>query len=87
VARRVRRGAGAGRRVKKRLLYVHSRKASFVAIDRAILAERFEIEDLYQPGRWPNPLKIVIPAPSRDPGALNSFCCTAHHVRNDGPQQ
>jgi glycosyltransferase involved in cell wall biosynthesis len=43
----------------KRLLFVHSRKASFVAIDRAILAERFEIEDLYQPGRWPNPLKIV----------------------------
>jgi glycosyltransferase involved in cell wall biosynthesis len=43
----------------KRLLYVHSRKASFVAIDRAILAERFEIDDLYQPGRWPNPLKIV----------------------------
>ena len=42
-----------------RLLYVHSRKASFVAIDREILAERFEIEDLYQPGRWPNPLKIL----------------------------
>jgi glycosyltransferase involved in cell wall biosynthesis len=37
-----------------RLLYVHSRKASFVAIDREILAERFEIEDLYQPGRVPN---------------------------------
>jgi glycosyltransferase involved in cell wall biosynthesis len=43
----------------KRLLYVHSRKASFVAIDRAILAERYEVEDLYQPGRWPNPLKVV----------------------------
>ncbi len=43
----------------KRLLYVHSRKASFVAIDRAILAERFEIEDLYQPGRWPNPVRVV----------------------------
>ncbi len=42
-----------------RLLFVHSRKASFIAIDRDILAERFEIEDLYQPGRWPNPLKIV----------------------------
>lgn len=42
-----------------RLLYVHSRKASFVAIDRAILAERFEIDDLYQPGRWPNPIAIV----------------------------
>ena len=42
-----------------RLLYVHSRKASFIAIDRDILAERFEIEDLYQPGRWPNPVKVV----------------------------
>jgi glycosyltransferase involved in cell wall biosynthesis len=42
-----------------RLLYVHSRKASFVAIDREILAERFEIEDLYQPGRVPNPVKVL----------------------------
>jgi glycosyltransferase involved in cell wall biosynthesis len=42
-----------------RLLYVHSRKASFVAIDREILAERFEIEDLYQPGRVPNVAKVV----------------------------
>jgi glycosyltransferase involved in cell wall biosynthesis len=45
--------------VTKRLLYVHSRKASFVAIDRDILAERFEIDDLYQPGHWPNPLAVV----------------------------
>jgi glycosyltransferase involved in cell wall biosynthesis len=43
----------------KRILYVHSRKASFVAIDRAILAERYEVEDLYQPGRWPNLLKVI----------------------------
>jgi glycosyltransferase involved in cell wall biosynthesis len=42
-----------------RLLYVHSRKASFVAIDRALLEERHELEDLYQPGRWPNPLKVL----------------------------
>ena len=42
-----------------RLLYVHSRKASFVAIDRAILAERFEVEDLYQPDRVPNPVKVI----------------------------
>jgi glycosyltransferase involved in cell wall biosynthesis len=38
---------------------VHSRKASFVAIDREILAERYEIEDLYQPGRWPNPVRVI----------------------------
>jgi glycosyltransferase involved in cell wall biosynthesis len=43
----------------KRLLYVHSRKASFVAIDREILAERYAIEDLYQPGRLPNPVEVV----------------------------
>jgi glycosyltransferase involved in cell wall biosynthesis len=45
--------------VKQRILYVHSRKASFVAIDREILAERYEIEDLYQPGRSPNPLAVI----------------------------
>ena len=45
--------------MKPRVLYVHSRKASFVAIDRAILAEEYEIEDLYQPGRVPNVLKVV----------------------------
>jgi glycosyltransferase involved in cell wall biosynthesis len=43
----------------KRLLFVHSRKASFVAIDREILAERYAIEDLYQPGRVPNPLEVI----------------------------
>ena len=42
-----------------RVLYVHSRKASFVAIDRDILAERHDVEDLFQPGRWPNPLRVV----------------------------
>jgi glycosyltransferase involved in cell wall biosynthesis len=43
----------------KRVLFVHNAKASFVAIDRAILAERYAIEDLYQPGRWPNPVRVV----------------------------
>jgi glycosyltransferase involved in cell wall biosynthesis len=42
-----------------RLLFVHNSKASFVAIDREILAERYEIEDLYQPGRVPNPIAVV----------------------------
>jgi glycosyltransferase involved in cell wall biosynthesis len=44
---------------RRRILYVHSRKASFVAIDRDILAERFEVEDLYQPGRPPNLAKVL----------------------------
>jgi glycosyltransferase involved in cell wall biosynthesis len=43
----------------KRILYVHSRKASFVEIDRQILAARYELEDLYQPGRLPNPIKVI----------------------------
>ena len=38
---------------------MHSRKASFVAIDRAILAEEWEVEDLYQPGRLPNLPKLI----------------------------
>jgi glycosyltransferase involved in cell wall biosynthesis len=42
-----------------RVLFVHSRKASFVAIDREILAERYEVEDLYQPGRWPDPAAVI----------------------------
>jgi glycosyltransferase involved in cell wall biosynthesis len=44
---------------RKRILYVRNSRASFVEIDREILAERYEIEDLYQPGRWPNPIAIV----------------------------
>lgn len=42
-----------------RVLYVHSRRASFVAIDREILAERYELEDLYQPGRLPDSVAVV----------------------------
>jgi glycosyltransferase involved in cell wall biosynthesis len=42
-----------------RILYVHSRKASFVAIDREILAERYEVEDWYQPGRVPDLLRLI----------------------------
>jgi glycosyltransferase involved in cell wall biosynthesis len=43
----------------RRLLFVHNTKASFVAIDRQILAERYAIEDLYQPGRLPPPWRVV----------------------------
>jgi glycosyltransferase involved in cell wall biosynthesis len=42
-----------------RVLFVHSRKASFVEIDREILAERYEIEDLYQAGRLANPIAVI----------------------------
>lgn len=42
-----------------RILYVHSRRASFVAIDRELLEERWEVEDYYQPGRVPNLLELI----------------------------
>jgi glycosyltransferase involved in cell wall biosynthesis len=45
--------------MRKRVLYVHSRKASFVAIDREILAERYELRDWYQPGRVPNIFGLI----------------------------
>jgi glycosyltransferase involved in cell wall biosynthesis len=42
-----------------RVLYVHSRKTTFTDIDRAALAERFEIIDHYQPGQRPRPLELL----------------------------
>jgi glycosyltransferase involved in cell wall biosynthesis len=47
--------------VPARILFAHSRKATFVAIDRAFLAERYEVHDWYQPGRVPN-LPALVPA-------------------------
>ena len=42
-----------------RVLYVHSRNTTFTDIDRAALAERFEIIDHYQPGQRPRPLELI----------------------------
>ena len=42
-----------------RVLFVHNSKASFVEIDRGILASSYQIDDLYQAGRWPNPVAVV----------------------------
>ena len=42
-----------------RVLFVHSRKARFVEIDRELLARRWQVEDWYQPGRWANPLAVL----------------------------
>jgi glycosyltransferase involved in cell wall biosynthesis len=71
MAPRVHRRARAGPGVT-RILFVHSRKASFVAIDRDILAERYEVEDWYQPGRLPN-LPRLIPAVLRADLVLGWF--------------
>jgi glycosyltransferase involved in cell wall biosynthesis len=35
-----------------RILYVYGRRASFIELDRSLLAERWSIEDWYQPGRY-----------------------------------
>ena len=57
---------------RARILYVHSRKASFVAIDRAILAEQCDVEDLFQPGRLPNPITLI-PAVLRPATSVVNF--------------
>jgi glycosyltransferase involved in cell wall biosynthesis len=42
-----------------RILFVHSRRASFITVDRELLAQRYEIRDLYQPGRGGNPVRVL----------------------------
>jgi glycosyltransferase involved in cell wall biosynthesis len=42
-----------------RILFVTSRRASFITVDRELLAQRYEIRDLYQAGRWANPLRVL----------------------------
>jgi glycosyltransferase involved in cell wall biosynthesis len=44
--------------VRKRVLYVISGRWSFVEIDRAILAERWQVEEWHQPGRVPKLLAL-----------------------------
>lgn len=42
-----------------RLLFVHPRRASFIVLDRELLAEHHELEDRYQAGRWANPIAVL----------------------------
>jgi glycosyltransferase involved in cell wall biosynthesis len=42
-----------------RVLYVHSRRNTFTDIDRAALAERFEVEDYFQPRLRVRPVELV----------------------------
>ena len=42
-----------------RILFVTSRRASFITVDRELLARRYEIRDLYQPGRGGSPLRVL----------------------------
>jgi glycosyltransferase involved in cell wall biosynthesis len=42
-----------------RILYVYSRRASFVDIDLALLRERWDVREWAQPGRYANPLAVA----------------------------
>jgi glycosyltransferase involved in cell wall biosynthesis len=42
------------------MLFVHSRRAEFILIDRALLAERFEVRDWFQRRRWSNFAALAI---------------------------
>jgi glycosyltransferase involved in cell wall biosynthesis len=43
----------------KRLLFIKSRRASFIELDQELLAERYDVTEIYQPGRLANPLQIL----------------------------
>ena len=43
----------------QRLLFVKSRTASFIELDEHILAERFDVHELHQPGRFSDPRRVV----------------------------
>jgi glycosyltransferase involved in cell wall biosynthesis len=44
---------------RKKLLFVKSRKASFIELDQHLLAERYEVTEIYQPGHYANPLNTL----------------------------
>lgn len=44
---------------RKRLLFIKSRRASFIELDQALLAERYEVTEIYQPGHYANPLSTL----------------------------
>ncbi|HEX3618463.1 MAG TPA: glycosyltransferase family 4 protein [Solirubrobacteraceae bacterium] len=43
----------------RRLLFVKSRKASFIELDQQLLAERYDVHEIYQPGHFSDPRVIV----------------------------
>jgi glycosyltransferase involved in cell wall biosynthesis len=42
-----------------RLLFLKSRKASFIELDQRLLAERFDVHEIYQPGRFSDPRLVL----------------------------
>jgi glycosyltransferase involved in cell wall biosynthesis len=43
----------------QRLLFVKSRTASFIELDERLLAERFDVHELHQPGRFSDPRRVM----------------------------
>jgi glycosyltransferase involved in cell wall biosynthesis len=46
-------------REMQRLLFLKSRTASFIELDERLLAERFDVHELHQPGRFSDPRRVV----------------------------
>lgn len=44
---------------RRRLLFVKSRRASFIELDQELLAQRFDVTVIHQPGRYVNPFKVL----------------------------
>jgi glycosyltransferase involved in cell wall biosynthesis len=42
-----------------RLLFVKSRRASFIELDERLLAERFDVHEIYQPARFTDPRVVI----------------------------
>ena len=42
-----------------RLLFVKSRKASFIELDQRLLEQRYDVHEIYQPGRFTDPRVVV----------------------------
>jgi glycosyltransferase involved in cell wall biosynthesis len=43
----------------RRLLFVKSRRASFIELDERLLAERYDVHELYQPGHFSDPRSVI----------------------------
>jgi glycosyltransferase involved in cell wall biosynthesis len=44
---------------RKRLLFIKSRRASFIELDQQLLTERYDVTAIYQPGHYANPLNTL----------------------------
>jgi glycosyltransferase involved in cell wall biosynthesis len=44
---------------RPKLLFVKSRTASFIELDQQLLSERYAVAELYQPGRFANPVRVI----------------------------